>query len=93
MRGSPFCSIGEGVMKEKKDTSWILGLLAQGRWPERDGFPTSLYFSHVIARTGFLRLELPTQLQSAQCCRPDEVRSYAFWDPVGVGFLLGERGI
>lgn len=46
-----------------------------------------------VQRTGLLKLEFPTQLQSAQCCRPDEVRNYAFWDPVGVGFLLGKRGI
>lgn len=57
--GGSFCSIEEVVRKGKKDTSWIPGLLTQGRWPERGGFLTSL-FSHVIARNGFLRLELPT---------------------------------
>lgn len=32
--GGLFCSIEERVTKEKKDTSWILGLLAQRRWPK-----------------------------------------------------------
>lgn len=37
----------------------------QVSWPERGGSLISLSFSHVIARTGLLRLERPTQLPSA----------------------------
>lgn len=80
--GCPFCRVEEVVGKGKKDTDTSPPGLRE--------IPTSLFFSHVTASTG-LRLELPTL--SAPCSRPDEARSYVLWDPVGVGFLLGERRI